>query len=196
MTDVNRNADEALIVSGFRVISTEDELAIAKDNNAYASSTRRRRVVALCACVVFAFWVYVVEFIRIRKGLEVANVPWTLLLICTSAPLILVLRALYPGIDDLLCTRESVQVTHKILGKFQRVRLFPVTDVRGFRYVAEAFPWFGRTGCLGFFAAGKQVTCLPGVKGSEAQQILDELEKRGFDVIRVPEASATDNLQE
>lgn len=189
MANAESNTTKTLPSFGFRIVVGQDKLEIMGDSNAYDLGTRRKRAVTLGMCVVFGCIVFIREFVRIRRGVEIADVPWGLLSICAIAPLLIALTVLYPGDVDLLCTRESVRVTRRHWGRVRRVLVFPAADVRRFKYVSGTFPWFGSPGHLRFLAAGKQVTCLPGLKSIEAQLILDELQKMAFDVERDPEMS-------
>jgi hypothetical protein len=144
-------------------------------------------MVVLGVCVAFSCTIYVVEFIRIDKGTQVASIPWVLLSICAITPLFFALRALYPGPDGLVCTRDSVRITRTSRREARNVRVFQIADIKRLQYVAEIFPWFGAAGCLGFLAKGKQVTCLSGLKRIDVQMILAELQGMGYDVVSDPE---------
>ena len=189
---------------GFRLTVQSNELTAKTDRRAYDSRTRKKRLLILFFGIVFSSVLYVGEIARLTSSsteLSSSNSPGIsyisavalkqmtriFSLLWPSLPLLLVLQTLYPGEADLRCTTEAVQVTRMFWGRVMRVQSFPVADVRRVQYVTDASPWFGRPSCLGFLAAGKQVTCLLGLKCTEAQRILDELQRLGYDVVRNPE---------
>jgi hypothetical protein len=190
---VKSDTTGALTSPGFRILREQDKLTITRDLNA---SVRRKRMMILGVCLAFCCAIYLNEFVRIGNGAKFTAIPWLLLSICAIAPLLFALRAVYPGTDGLLCTRESVEVKRTLQGKVKDVRVFQMTDVKRLQYVAEIFPWLGTAGCLGFLAKGKQVTCLSGLKHSDVRIVLAELEGMGFDVVPEPEMPAEGHFEE
>ena len=149
---------------------------------------------ALCATCLF----YVGTAFRIERHLhrsdtsvqrqvadntsDMASLDTLFSLIWPAGPIICVLIFLYPRPIDLRCTSELVQVMRRSRGRVTHIRSFPVADVKRIQDIAETLPWLDAPGCLGFFAAGKRVTCLPGLKCIEAEWVLDKMQRMGFHV--------------
>jgi hypothetical protein len=193
VANVESDMTGTLTSPGFRMQREQEKLTVARE---ISSSLKRKRVVILGFCVVFAFTICAVEIVRVGNGAEYAAIPWALLCICAIAPLLFALGALFPSVDELLCARETISITRTLRGKGRDVRTFQIADVRRLQYISEMFPWLGAAGCLGFLASGKQITCLSGLKHGDARIILDELRRLGFDVVHNADAAAEGQFDE
>jgi len=188
---------------GFRIVSGLGELIVSSDFSAYDARRRKKRTLVLLLGIVLSGIFYTGEIRREKAEFSwhpqisqwAQYYTWAALNLMTlgfsmlwpALPLVLVLRSLYPGQDELRCNEESAQLTHRFLGKARGVRIFPSADVKRIQYVAQTYPWFGPPACLGFLVNGRQVTCLPGLRCIEAKRILEELKRMGFDVISNPD---------
>lgn len=202
MENIERHGHDEFQSWGFRLAIGPTELKVNRDTRAFRPAERRKRLLILLAAIIATCIFYVGTGLRIERhlhrsdrstqrqavddgsGLDALDTFFSL--IWPAGPIVSVLLVLYPKATDLRCTCEYVQVTRRFRGRVTHVRSFPATDVRRIQYIPETVAWFDGPGCLGFFAAGERVTCLPGLKCIEAQWILDALRERGFNVVRDP----------
>jgi hypothetical protein len=103
---------------------------------------------------------------------------------------------LYSGAVNLSCTQDEVQATWIRFGKVKRVLSFPKNEVTRFQYVDGFNPFSGRSSYLCFSVGERSVKCLPGLKCVEAQLILNELERMGFDVVNNPAMSGMVQMEQ
>ena len=83
-----------------------------------------------------------------------------------------------------------------VCGKVRRVLTFPKKNVTRFQFVDGFNPLNGRSGHLSFFVGERSVECLPGLRCVEAQLILNELERMGFDVVSNPAMSGMVRMEQ
>jgi hypothetical protein len=86
------------------------------------------------------------------------------------------------GRNDLRCTRENLEVLNFARGKIRQTRVFPRTTVHRIRFGTVALSKYGSGNGLLFQAEGKTVKALTGLESPEAQTILREFERLGFNV--------------
>ncbi|MGA3371465.1 MAG: hypothetical protein ABSC48_06845 [Terracidiphilus sp.] len=183
MASVETDTSETLASWGFRITVKPDELIVKRDVTAYDPRRRRKRALILSFGIALTCVLLVESFALMWRGTTGA---WDLAFtfFWAACPLIWALRVLYPMVIDLQCTGESIRLTHMRWGKAKLTRSFAKEDIRRIQYIA-AEPLFSPAS-LGFIAKGKKITCLTGLKCIEAQRILDELQRMGFDVVRNP----------
>lgn len=209
MTNVDAKDGQTFPSQGFRVAITPNELVVTSDRSAYDPRTKKWHVVVLISCAALSFAFFVGELFRqIREPSHISpGIPygfsmaliwmvWVFSLTWPWAPLLMALQALYPAMDEFRCTKESIRITRMVRGKPKRIRDFSTSEVRRIQYVHQDFPWFGSPSCLGFRARDKRVSCLDGLKTSEAQRILDELGRMGLDVARNPDMPVMIEMEE
>jgi hypothetical protein len=154
-----------IAAGGFRIVKGTERIEVVRDKQAFDSSTRKKRLAIFLSGIVASSLMLIGQFIRIDIAHPVPIAWATHIFPWVSPgcflPLIIALGVLYSGAVNLTCTRDEVQATWIRFGKVKRI--------------------------LTFLAGGKLVKCLPGLKCVEAQLILNELERMGFDVVRDPE---------
>jgi hypothetical protein len=96
------------------------------------------------------------------------------------------LRYWLVGIHDLRCTRDGLAVIDVFHGRKTKTRFFPRAEVRRVRFGAVSYSKYGATCGLIFTAADKSIKTLSGLKCIEAQEILDELQRLGYNVVHDP----------
>jgi hypothetical protein len=196
--------------SGFRMTASPSELEVVRDNRTYDSLTKKKRFAAVFLCLFFACVYYVIEFTRMESSHPI-SIIWTLpatlnnqplisksmiwmeLIVLPVFPLLIVWEILYSGTVNLKCTQDSVQITRLVWGKVRRVLSFPKSKVARFEYVEGMKLSSARSSYLRFFAGERMIKCLPGLKCTQAQLILNELERVGFDVLRDSEQPVNDS---
>jgi len=190
--NVEINMTETLAAWGFRIAMSPDELTVTRDVRAYNSTIRMRRAVILFSGIALSLVVFYGKFIRSGVGTGLLpptlerSLGWIPSLLLSMLPLILAADILYPDTNNLRCTREHVEVTRLLFGKVRNTLSFSTVDVKQVRYVDSFGFLLGPPARLEFQAGGKQVKCLQGLKCVEAQRILDEFERMGFDIVRDP----------
>lgn len=163
--------------------------------------------------MLFACSFYVIEFSRIElshpisiiwtlpatlndQSLVLKSLIWMQLIFLPVLPLLIVWEMLYSGSVNLKCTRDTVQATRMVCGKVRRIFFFPKNEVTRFQYVDGFNPLNGRSGYLSFFVGERSIKCLPGLKCVEAQLVLNELERMGFDVVSNPAMSGMVQMEQ
>jgi hypothetical protein len=182
-----------IAAGGFRIVKGTERIEVVRDKEAFDSSTRKKRLAIFLSGIIASSLMLIGQFIRIDIAHPVP-VAWATHIFPWVSPgcflpLIIALGVLYSGAVNLSCTRDTVQATWIRFGKVRRVLSFQGAEVKQVRYVAGSNPFSGRADYLSFLAGGKLVKCLFGLKSVEAQLILNELERMGFDVVRDPEMS-------
>lgn len=158
---------EPQISGGFRIEISPDELTVTE-----FTSARTRLWVYLTYAVVFCCLL-----VSAGRSSEI----FLLLLLGAS-----VFRYLFVGVHNLRCTRENLEVIDIFYGRTRRTRSYKRNDVSGTRFGAVSLSKYGPTGGLIFEVAGSRIKALYGLRCVEAQKVLDELQRLGFDVCRDP----------
>lgn len=167
MAAVTANPAQVHISGGFRIEISPDELSIAQ-----AASNRARLCMYLLYALVFCCVV-------VTAGWSPSS------LIIIGVVLVAGLfRYLFVGVHNLHCTRGKLEVIDVIRGRTKRVRSYPLTEIKGITFGAVSFSRYGATGGLIFEVGEKRIKALYGLKCIEAQKVLDELQRLGFDVCR------------
>ncbi len=172
---------EVVATGGFRIEIRPDELTVTPDGTAFAAKPEKSAfgvvlVWLVCICIGGDFLFKIVP--------EIAEGHYSSLLVLLALVACSVFW-LYFGWDDKLhCTRESLEVINISRGKVRRARAFQKTDVMQIQFGAVSFSKYGAINGLIFKAAGRKVKIFSGLKSPEAQKILDELHRLGYDVLR------------
>lgn len=167
MAGVTVNSPETQVSGGFRLEVSSDEFSVAE-----ATSTRTRLWTSLLYAVVFGY-------ILVSAAFSASSIITIGVLFLAGA-----LQYLFVGVHNLRCTRDYLQVIDVIRGRTTRTRSFLRTEVKDIRFGAVSFSRYGSIGGLIFEVAGKKIKALYGLRCIEAQKILDELQRLGFDVCR------------
>lgn len=143
---------------------SQDELTVTKDRS--KENTFSTYLVGCVVALCFAlYW----------------GLPFSLFLLTMVGIGYLLSRA-----HNLRCTRETLEVIDIIHYQGSETRSFSRTEVKGICFGAVSYSKYGAICGLVFEAAGKKIKMLYGLKSPEAQKILGELERLGFDVIWDP----------
>jgi len=172
------------ISGGFSIESGEEALAVTGETGGRAWGTWQRGGRELAVAVFATGAVCAVTFVRIRVGVGPNGVPWGLLLICASAPLIFALRAFHPESQYLRCTRTSLEIPSGFLRLPRHIRILRAADVSEVQYLPQIVPWLSLPGRVCIVTKGRKFFCLHGLMRAEARQILDDLERLGYRVTR------------
>lgn len=142
----------------------------------------------------------VIKTQQTRRGLSLfltyaAGACWLLLRspdrLLLSVVLLLVLgigiARYFCGADhNLQCTREYLELVDVVRGRVRQTRQFTRAEVERIHFGTVRQSQYGSTGGLIFNVAGKRIKTLYGLKCVEAQRIIDQLQRLGFDVWHDP----------
>jgi hypothetical protein len=163
MAESESPSTEVLVSGGFRIEISLNEIAVtgAKGNKKY--------IPILLAAVFIGYL------------LNRSSPFWILVIIAMAG-----LQYWFRGVHNMRCTRETLEVTDVSPGRANRIKSYARTDVKEVRFGEVAVSKYGGTGGLIFQVADKQIKTLYGLKPIEAQRILNELQRLGFDVYQDP----------
>jgi uncharacterized integral membrane protein len=164
---------------GFRIEISQDELTVTRDQAAW--KPRRSSVLARVFYTVFV--VIAVIVVVIDFGAALIDRP---LIVAALAALLFLpglLWTRFAGINNLHCTRQNLEVIRIVRRRETGRWLFPRDLVKKVRYAEVAASRYGATFALAFSVEGKKVKVLRGIECPEAQTILRELSRLGFDVV-------------
>jgi hypothetical protein len=200
MTNHEAAEVQTIDAGGFRVVKAPRKIEVIRDKKTFDSSTRNTRLAILLSGVIVSCLMLFGQFIRVDVSRPV-QVAWEqhtfpFSLFGCFLPLTLALGVLYSGTVNLSCTQDKVQTTWMRLGKVKRVLSFPKNEVTRFQYVDGFNPFSGRSSYLCFSVGERLIKCLPGLKCVEAQLILNELERMGFDVVSNPAMSGMVQMEQ
>lgn len=153
---------------GFRIEISPEQLSVTDDTSAKSP-----------------LWLYLTYaaflcYVLVSEGRSSAF----LFLLLLSA--IRAFQYLFVGVHNLRCTRENLEVIDVFHGRAKKTRSYKRSDVTGISFGTVSFSRYGATGGMIFEAAGKRIKALYGLKCVEAQKLLNELQRLGFDVCRDP----------
>jgi hypothetical protein len=96
------------------------------------------------------------------------------------------LRSLFGGRQIMRCTRSRMEIVDMDLGRVWRRREFARKHLEEIVFGSVGMTIGSRRG-LTFVADGNRVRIFPGLKAPEAERILAELKRLGFDTMRDPQ---------
>lgn len=146
---------------GFRIAVSPDELSVSE------SSQMQKR----------AYLIYAVFFCCV-----LLTAGWSTVSFVVLAALGVGIFRGFLSVHNLRCTRERLDVIDTVLGRVRRTRSFPRADVKRVMFGAVSLSKWGTVNGLVFEATGKRIKLLYGLQSVEAQKILEELRRLGFEV--------------
>jgi hypothetical protein len=170
--------DKVIADGGFRIEVHPDKLTVVPDSHANqpGKASALRTVLVMLGCMVAGLYVLLILVPQIL------NRGFGILVLVASIGLSALWRY-WRGRESLNCTSESVTLVRIARGKVRGTRIFPRESVKCVRFGAVAFSRYGSINGLVFDAAGKKIKTLPHVESPEAQTILREFDRFGYDVI-------------
>jgi phosphoribosylformylglycinamidine (FGAM) synthase PurS component len=180
MPESTAKAMETACDGGFRIETSQDELTATRTPSAWkkrTSSIASRVFVAIVAVVLAINLLFSTVPLLIDR-------PLGILLVAAFIFVPGVLWARLRGTNNLHCTRQNLEVIRLIRGRETGRWLFPCALVKQIRYAAVSYSKYGSTFALVFTVEGKKVKVLRGIECPEAQIILRELHRLGFDVVQ------------
>jgi hypothetical protein len=165
MAETTSPPTELQTSGGFRIQISQEGLSATQDNSLIS-----RFMLYLFYCFLFLYAVYAFQFQR-------AN----------FVPVLIVFAIFLPGFllsqdHNLRCTRNALEVIDVLHGRTRRTRSFQRSEIKDIRFgVVSPFSKYSSCGLI-FTVAGKNIKSLYGLKCVEAQKILNELQRLGYDV--------------
>jgi hypothetical protein len=182
MGDQISDKPESFAARGLRFLIGPDELIVQRDANAFTRGEKAMRAAIFSTALIVTGCIYALQLQRLGGGdpmLIVLSLAWP------AIPLLWALIAIFPPSGDLRCTSGTLQVTRRVLGRARSTKTYAVCDVRRVQFVDRQFPW---PSCLGLFAVGRRLTCVPGISRAQAEVVLNGLKRFGFDIAANPES--------
>ncbi|MGA7342439.1 MAG: hypothetical protein WBE72_25190 [Terracidiphilus sp.] len=137
-----------------------------------------RIVLGLLVCTYWFFF----SVSRLMSGVKGASLVLAAVVAVFLAALFVL--AVLKGKKELRCTRESLEIVRVVRGRVKGMRTFSRSEVKRVQFVDDSLFQNGARGRLAFVASGKPVTALNVVGSVEAQKILNECRRLGYDVVR------------
>lgn len=164
MAESECHSTELLVSGGFRIEIAADELTVTKTRG-----KNKYLVLPLAVFVGYLVW-------DNRSS-------WLLILLVAA---LFGIRYWFSAIHNLRCTRETVEVIDILPGRAQKTTSYARVDVKEVRFGEVGLSRYGSVNGLIFDVADKKVKTLSGLESPEAQRILNELQRLGFNTYNDP----------
>jgi len=179
MSDATANLTETIDAGGFRIEIRPDELTVTPAQRGKEQLAHSFLKVAFIvpSLAYYALWLL---FLLLPADICGAAAK---ILVSVAFAVILFLFACSVRRDHLHCTRESLEVIRSQDGREGRTKVFAKDDIRRIRFgdVAPTFWGLPSSGLI-FSTNGRKAKALEDLSCVEAQCILKELERLGYDV--------------
>jgi len=181
---------EIIEARGFRMDIDPIRVIVDKDYCAFNRKERYSRALLLVGSMSFSCIWLIVQAIRESHELRGPASPsnamtWIFSLLAAALPITLVVQKLYPGKDEVIWTKESVQVRTHFVTRATRARTFAASEVEQVKYLSN-FPCFGPSSRIIFHVKREWVSISRGIHEVDARRILTELSQMGFNVVDIP----------
>lgn len=178
MQDLTPKAVTTVCDGGFRIEIGPEELIVARDGKAATPRTGTAVFVVflILSAVVICFKLLPDSFASF------VNAPLTVLVVAGVLVWLVVRWTQQARTDNLHCTPKSLGVIRVMRGRESEKRMFARTRVRAINFTAVSWSTSGPTFALVFKVDGKEIEVLRGIESPEAQTVLRELQRLGYDV--------------
>jgi len=176
--------------TGTRTVSGGFVLEISPDElTAYSAGSAR----SLHTNPMTRFVTYIlVALYFLTAGLyEFVHFDGLLCLILILLPLYVLIKYFFIGDQNLHCSPEVLDVVWVRGGRIKQIESLSRTEIRQIQYGAVSYSKQRPTKALLFSAGNRHKKILCGLKCLEAQEILDQLQRWGYDVVRDTALSTT-----
>jgi hypothetical protein len=169
---------EAIFEGGFRIDIEPDQLTVVRDAGAAAPSTGTIAVRLLAVVCVVA----VALKILFDAVPAFGNSPPSVLAFVVILIGIGVLWAWHSKADNIHCSRKRLEIVRAVRGRIAARRAFPRSHIRQIGFTAISWSTSGPRFAIVFKVNGREVEVLRGIESPEAQTVLRELDRLGYDV--------------
>jgi hypothetical protein len=180
MPETSSSYPQTICEGGFRIEIAQDELTVTRDEAAW----RPRRSSVLGRVLYLVFVVVAAIVILVDFGSAFIERPLIAVLLAALLFLPGVFWRRFAGINNLHCTRQNLEVIRIVRGRKTGRWLFPHELIKQARYAEVAASKYGASFAIVFSVEGKKVKALRGIECPEAQTVLRELGRLGFDVVQ------------
>ena len=179
MTGTAIQNEGTICAGGLRIEVHPDELTVTRDRTTLQpkKKTAFGTVWKVILFILIAFYVLFSFLPAALKG------GYAFLGIFGAMIAIPTLWGYWQGSKDLHCTRDTLEVIQVARGKVRNKWLFPKSSVKAIGFAPVSYSKYGSTCGLVFKVQGKKVKTLVGLECPEAQIILQQLDRLGFDVV-------------
>jgi hypothetical protein len=202
MAETITNSAEVIKAGGFRIEIRLEELTVCEDRTAFDQNAKKRFLMIFLLSIVFWFipsisiffdpkFQYDLSLLWLKPGLLFAWPPSEQALLSLYANLVLVVIlitffiALRKGKMKLRCTPDVIEVIDLYRGRVRKTYSYARSEVKKLQYDAR-LSILSESGSLVFNVRGERMRCFSRLKCLEAQRILDELRRMGYDIVRDP----------
>ena len=172
-------SEPTLSAGGFRIEIHPEEITVTADKSAVQPKKRSTLKITFSEVVCGFAALYILFFIL--PSIVNRSYAYLAALVLIFGPSLL--RAYLKGSKNLHGTGDNLEVIQVSRGKVRNKWLFPKSAIKGVRFAPVAYSRYGTTCGLVFTAEGKKVKILNGLECPEAQTILKQLDRLGFDVV-------------
>jgi hypothetical protein len=172
--------DATIFAGGFRIEIHPDELTVTADRSAVQPKKKsvKKTLFTVFICIFFAFYLLFDVLPSILSS-GVDDVVIVSLIVGS-----LLLWGYLSGSKNLHCTRDNLEVIQVSRGQVRDKWLYPKDAVKNIRFAPVAYSKYRTTCGLVFTVQGKKIKTLRGIESPEAQIVLKQLDRLGFDVVR------------
>jgi hypothetical protein len=172
--------DSTISSGGFRITIYPDKLTVIADRTAVMSRKKLAigdffKILIYISVTIYVFFIFIDA--TIKGGLTYLAI---LLLIIAAS----LLWSYQRGNSNIHCTCDNIEVIRVSMGRVRNQQLYPKDTVKGIRFAPVFYSKYGSICGLVFTVRGKKFKILYGLESPEAQIILEQLRRLGFDVIQ------------
>ena len=151
---------------GFRIESRPDQLIVWKNSPSIQNSVTKYLAYVILGCTLL---------VALASGVRY-------FLAMAFFVAMAIIHFVFDKIHNVRCTRDTFEVIDISHGRTVRTRSFPRPEVKRVRYGAVSYSKYGASTGLVFTVQDKEIKALYGLKCVEAQKVLSEIERLGYDV--------------
>lgn len=171
------NTPRVINDGGVRIDVRPDELTVTPDPKAWQKKKSARWGRA------FRFIVFGAFGLALLGRIAELNHPLEFLLTFGALIGLSYSIAMFAGQYAIHCTRDSFEVIKMVRGLERNRKTYPRMEIGQITYAPVSYSRYGAVNGIVFKAAGKKMKTLGGLDCPEAQTILKELDRLGFDVL-------------
>jgi len=178
MSETTANNQKIITDGGFRIEIKLDSLTVTADKKAWnKGNLAASQIIALIgiiavACIIFIDWLT-----------SPTSKNLILLAVFVLFAAIGLLSRYFQGTNNIHCTRGNLEVIQVRPRRAAVSLLFPRSQVQQIRLGALAYGKYQAVMGIVFNASGKKIKTLRSIELPEAQTVLNELKKLGYDTV-------------
>ncbi|HEX8812225.1 MAG TPA: hypothetical protein VF742_09565 [Terracidiphilus sp.] len=178
MPETAANTEKTIVDGGFRIEIKPDELTVTADNKAWGKGKPTApRYISLAGTLVLAC-VILMDWSTGPANNELISLTVFILLVAIG-----LLIHYFQGTSNIHCTRENLEVIRARPRRPAESRLFPRPQIQQIRFGAVAYGKYSAVMGIVFNVNGKKIKTLRGIEIPEAQTVLNELKRLGYDTL-------------